>query len=165
MPGKVQPDGKRIVRTIAAGPPLVVVNRHAKYVDAAAHLAMFWTSRVNSTYIVGDAVSTVHDPWRPEHFKDPEVRKAYTPAGIDAIALNMQINSPTVRVTGALEFNDLIDKNISDAWLGVVKPRQALKQIDSEWRKVIKRVGKARLKRDMVSYHQTMPKVDEPVMK
>ncbi|MFQ5693411.1 MAG: extracellular solute-binding protein, partial [Nitrospinota bacterium] len=113
VPGNVLPGGRRIVRTIAAGPPLVVVNRYGKNIDAAAHLAMFWTARRNSAYLVGGVPSTVHDPWRAEHFKDPAVREVYTPAGTDAIALNMQVNSPAVRVTGALEFNDILDKHVS----------------------------------------------------
>ena len=164
VPGNVLPGGKRIVRTIAAGAPLVVVNRYGENIDAAAHLAMFWTSRRNSAYIVGGFPSTVHDPWRPEHFTDPNIREVYTPAGTDAIALNMQVNSPTVRVTGALEFNDTLDKNISDAWLGITKPRQALKQVEDDWSKIIRRIGKGRLKKEVVSYRKAMPRVDEPVI-
>ena len=121
---------------------------------------MYWASRKNSTYIVGGSTSTVHDPWRKEHFTDPKVRKFYTPGGTDAIALNMQVNSPAVRVTGALEFNDSLDRHVSDAWLGVTKPREALKKIDADWRKIVKRVGKKRLMKDVASYKNAMPKVD-----
>ncbi|MEE8198597.1 MAG: extracellular solute-binding protein [Thermoplasmata archaeon] len=162
VPANVLPGGRRIARTCAAGPPLVVVNNYAKNVDAAAHLAMWWTSRRNSTYIVGGSISTVHDPWREEHFTDPEVRKGYTPAGTDAIYLNQQINSPMVRTTGAQEFNDTLDKNISDAWLGVTKSREALKRIEKDWHKIIRRVGKSRMQKDVKSYRDAMPKVDVP---
>jgi len=162
-PGKVQPNGRRLVRTIQAGAPLVVANRHSPNLDAAAHMAMWWTSPRNSTYITGGPISTVHEPWRPVHFKDPYNKKVYTPSGLDAMFLSLQVNSPTVRVTGALEFNDLLDKHVSDAWLGVVKPREALKRVDADWRKVIARVGKGRLRKDVESYRRAMPKVDEPV--
>jgi len=164
VPGNVLPNGKRLVRTIQAGAPLVVVNRHAPNMDAAAHLAMWWTSPRNSTYITGGPISTVHEPWRAEHFKDPYNRKVYTPAGLDAMYESLQVNSPSVRVTGALEFNDLLDKHVSDAWLDVVKPREALKGIDADWRKVIARVGKARLRKDVESYRASMPKIDSPVV-
>lgn len=160
VPANVLPDGRKLARTIAAGPPLLVVNKHAKNQAAAAHLSMYWASRKNSTYIVGGSTSTVHDPWRKEHFTDPKVRKFYTPGGTDAIALNMQVNSPAVRVTGALEFNDSLDRHVSDAWLGVTKPREALKKIDADWRKIVKRVGKKRLMKDVASYKNAMPKVD-----
>jgi len=162
VPANVLPNGRRIARTCAAGPPLVVVNNFGKNKDAAAHLAMWWTSKRNSTYIVGGSISTVHDPWREEHFTDPEVRKGYTPAGTDAIYLNQQINSPMVRTTGAAEFNDTLDKNISNAWLGLVKPRAALKAIEKDWHKIIRRVGEARMKKDVKSYRAAMPKVDVP---
>jgi multiple sugar transport system substrate-binding protein len=162
VPANVLPNGRRIARTCAAGPPLVVVNNFGKNKDAAAHLAMWWTSRRNSTYIVGGSISTVHDPWRKEHFTDPEVRKGYTPAGTDAIYLNQQINSPMVRTTGAAEFNDTLDKNISNAWLGLVKPRAALKAIEKDWHKIIRRVGKSRMKKDVKAYRNAMPKVDVP---
>jgi multiple sugar transport system substrate-binding protein len=162
-PANILPNGKRLVRSIQAGAPLLVVNRYGKNVDAAAHLAMWWASPRNSAYIVAGPLSTVHEPWRPAHFKDAYNMKAYTPDGLKAMELSLQINSPTVRVTGALEFNDLLDKHVSDAWLGVVKPREALKSLEADWRKVIARVGKDRLRKDVESYRQAMPKVDEPV--
>jgi len=164
VPGNVLPDGKRLVRTIQAGAPLVVVNRYAPNLDAAAHLAMWWTSPRNSTYITGGPISTVHEPWRAEHFKDAYNMKVYTRPGLDAMFLSLQVNSPSIRVTGALEFNDLLDRHVSDAWLGVVKPREALKRVDADWRTVIARVGKARLKKDIESYRESMPTVDQPVV-
>jgi maltose-binding protein MalE len=160
VPAQELPDGRKIARTCAAGPPLVVVNKRGKNVAAAAHLAMWWTSRKNSTHIVGGEVSAVHDPWRKEHFTDKHVRNAYGPEGTDAIYLNQQINSPMVRTTGAQEFNDKLDKHISDAWLGVTKPRAALKAIEKDWHKVIRKIGKARMKKDVKSYRDAMPKVD-----
>jgi len=108
-------------------------------------------------------IASAHEPWRREHLKDPLVNQRYTPAAVKAFALNVQVNSPSIRVTGALEFIDLLDKNISDAWLGILKPRQALKRIQEDWKDVILRIGKDRLKNDIQSYRRSMPDVDVPV--
>ena len=162
VPANVLPDGRRLARTIAAGPPVVVVNRYGKDPEAAAHLAMYWTAPRNSTYLV-QTIASAHEPWRPEHLKDPLVNQRYTPAAVKAFALNVQVNSPSIRVTGALEFIDLLDKNISDAWLGILKPRQALKRVHEDWKDVILRIGKDRLKNDIQAYRRSMPDVDVPV--
>ncbi len=164
LPANVLRDGRRLVRTIAAGPPVLIVNRWGKDPEAAAHLAMYWNALRNSTYLVQTRGSS-HEPWRPEHLTDPVIRQRYTPEAVDAFKLNMQVNSPSIRVTGALEFIDLLDKNISDAWLGILKPRQALKRVQEDWKDVILRIGKERLKGDVESYKKSMPDVDVPVVR
>ena len=114
------------------------------------------------TEIVTDPKLQFHDPWAPEHFKDPRVAAKYTPQGMEATEKCLQVSCPPILLPGNQEFTDILDKNLADAFTGTIGADEALKKTEAEWREVIKRIGTRLLGRDLASYKATLPKVDVP---
>jgi hypothetical protein len=90
------------------------------------------------------------------------VREAYTPGGVDAVATNLQVASPPIYMTGYLEFQDALAKNLSEAYVGQISASDVLPQTEDAWNGIIRRTGKKRLQEDLASYKAVMPTVDEP---
>ena len=88
--------------------------------------------------------------------------KAYSQAGIDAIKKNFQVVCPPIYLTGFLEFQDALGKNLSQAYVGQMAAKDVLKNTEDEWNKIIRRIGRSKLKRDLASYKAAMPKLDVP---
>jgi hypothetical protein len=86
----------------------------------------------------------------------------YTPAGMKAIEANLQIVSPPIYLTGYIEFQDLLAKNLSEAYVGQLPAREVLKRTTDEWGRVIGRIGRGKLKEELASYKAVMPKRDKP---
>jgi multiple sugar transport system substrate-binding protein len=149
----------------AAGMPVVclVVNRHSPRKEAAAYLACWLGTEKASLEMVTNRVDTFHDAWTRPEMSDPRVAAAYTPAGIKAIKQNLEIASPNIYLTGNQEFVDVLDKNLGQAYVGELKPADALKQIDEGFARVVKRIGTAKLKKDYKSYISIMPTASKPV--
>jgi hypothetical protein len=93
---------------------------------------------------------------------EPAVLEAYTPGGVKAIQANLQIASPNIYLTGNQEFVDVLDKNLGQAYIGQLKADEALKQIDEDFAKVVKRIGSAKLKQDYKTYASIMPHATQP---
>jgi multiple sugar transport system substrate-binding protein len=148
----------------AAGMPVIclVVNRYSPRKAAAAYLACWLGTEKSSLEMVTDRVNTFHDAWTKEEMTDPAVAAAYTPAGVAAIKQNLQIASPSIYLTGNLEFLDTLDKNLGQGFVGQIKADEVLKKTEEEWAKVVKRIGTAKLKKDYKTYAGIMPKVDKP---
>ena len=92
----------------------------------------------------------------------PTVVENYTPAGIKAIERNMEVVSPPVYLTGYLEFQDVLGKNLSEAYIGQLPARDVLTRTTDEWNAVINRIGRRKLKEELASYKALMPKKDKP---
>ena len=84
--------------------------------------------------------------------------KNYTPAGIKAIEQNMQVVSPPVYLTGYLEFQDVLGKNLSEAYVGQLPAKDVLKKTTDEWNAIVNRIGQRKLKDELASYKALMPK-------
>jgi multiple sugar transport system substrate-binding protein len=154
--------GKPLFR--AAGMPVVVlvVNRYSPHKEAAALLACYLGTEKASVTMVTDRVNTFHDAWTRPEMTDPRVAAAYTPAGVKAIKANLEVASPNIYLTGNQEFVDVLDKNLGQAYVGELKAADALKQIDADFGKVVKRIGTAKLKHDYKTYAAIMPTATEP---
>jgi hypothetical protein len=74
----------------------------------------------------------------------------------------MQVVSPPIYLTGYLEFQDLLAKNLSEAYVGQLPAGEVLKRTTEEWGRVIGRIGRAKLKEELASYKAVMPKKDKP---
>jgi len=90
------------------------------------------------------------------------VRKAYSPAGIKAIEANFQVVAPPTYLTGYLEFQDTLGKNLSEAYVGQLPAKDVLKKTDEEWNAIVRRIGRAKLKAELASYKAVMPKRNVP---
>ena len=155
-------NGKTLYR--AAGMPVVclMVNRNSPRKAAAAYMACWLGTEKSSSQIVSDRVNSFNDAWTKKEMTDPRVVEAYTPGGIKAIQANLQVSCPNIYLTGNQEFVDVLDKNLGQAYVGQLKTDEALKQIDEDFAKVVKRIGTAKLKKDYQTYAAIMPKVAQP---
>jgi hypothetical protein len=90
------------------------------------------------------------------------VKKAYSPAGVKAIEANFQVVAPPIYLTGYLEFQDALGKNLSEAFVGQLPAKDVLKKTEDEWTGIIRRIGQSKLKKDLESYKALMPKRATP---
>jgi ABC-type glycerol-3-phosphate transport system substrate-binding protein len=154
--------GKRMYRSISSPLAAILINKYSPRKAQAAYLALWWGSAKASTQIVADAVNTFHDAWAKPHMSSPAVQKAYTPAGIKAIEANLKVVAPPIYLTGYLEFQDALAKNLSEAYVGQLPAKDVLKNTEEAWKGIIRRIGVRKLKNDLASYKAVMPKVDKP---
>ena len=163
VPGS-KASGKLVHRSISSPIAALLVNRHSPRKRQMAFLAMFLATAKNSSQIVGDPVNTFHDPWHTAHFaagSKPE--KVYTAGGMAAIKQNLQITAPPIYMTGLLEFQDVLSKNLSEAYTGGMSVKEVLKQTEDAWKRSVRRIGKRKLKEELASYKAVFPSVDKPV--
>ena len=155
--------GKLIHRCFSAPVMGMVVNRHSPRKKQAVAWAMYMSTYKNSAEVVGHPKFTFHDPWHPKHMTDPQVTKVYTPEGIKSVRDNLLVTAPPPYVTGYQEFKEVVDRNLSEAYAGRKKgAKKVMGDIQSEWAKVIRKVGKRKLKREIPYYKAMMPKVNAP---
>lgn len=154
--------GKQLHRSISSPLAAVLVNRYSPRKAQAAYLALWWGTLKNSTGIVADKVNVFHDAWAKGHMTAPSVLESYTADGIKAVEKNLQIASPPIYLTGYLEFQDILAKNLSEAYVGQLPSKDVLKNTQEQWVKIINRIGKSKLKGELASYKAVMPTVDKP---
>ena len=154
--------GKRIHRSISSPLAALLINKYSPRKAQAAYLALWLASGKNSIPIVSDRVNTFHDAWAKAHMTAEPVIQAYTAAGIKAIEANFQVVSPPVYLTGYLEFQDTLGKNLSEAYIGQLPAKDVLTKTENEWAAVVRRIGQRRLQDELASYKALMPKRDRP---
>jgi hypothetical protein len=154
--------GKRIHRSISSPLAALLINKYSPRKAQAAYLALWLGSGKNSIPIVSDPVNTFHDAWAKEHMTAPQVINAYTPAGIKAIEANFQVVAPPTYLTGYLEFQDTLGKNLSEAYVGQLPAKDVLKKTQDEWSAIVRRIGRSKLKGELTSYKAVMPKRNLP---
>jgi len=154
--------GKLLVRSIAI--PLVglVINRYSPRKRQAALMALYWSTLQNSIEIVGDREFTFHDPWHPGHFTSPVIEEAYTKEGLAAIKQNLLVASPAIYLTGYLEFQEVLFKHLSEAYIGQLTTTEVLTKTEAAWRETIKNIGKRKLKAELAGYKAAFPQIDMP---
>jgi multiple sugar transport system substrate-binding protein len=154
--------GKRIHRSISSPLAALLVNKYSPRKAQAAYLALWLGSGKNSIPIVSDPVNTFHDVWAKEHLTAPQVIKAYSAPALKAIETNFQVVSPPTYLTGYLEFQDTLGKNLSEAYVGQLPSKDVLKKTQDEWSAIVRRIGRAKLKEELASYKALMPKRNLP---
>jgi ABC-type glycerol-3-phosphate transport system substrate-binding protein len=150
--------GKMVHRSISSPLAAILINKYSPRKAQAAYLALWLGSGKNSIPIVSDPVNAFNDAWAKEHMKAEPVLKAYTPEGIKAVETNFQVVAPPIYLTGYLEFQDALGKNLSEAYVGQLPAKDVLKKTENEWNAIIGRIGRSKLKNDLVSYKAVMPK-------
>jgi hypothetical protein len=70
--------------------------------------------------------------------------------------------SPPVYLTGYLEFQDTLGKNLSEAYVGQLPAKDVLTKTENEWTAIVRRIGQRKLKEELASYKALMPKRDRP---
>jgi ABC-type glycerol-3-phosphate transport system substrate-binding protein len=154
--------GKRMHRSISSPLAAILVNKYSPRKAQAAYLALWLGSGKNSIPIVSDPVNAFNDAWAKEHMTAPPVIKAYTAEGIKAVETNFQVVAPPIYLTGYLEFQDALGKNLSEAFVGQLAAKEVLSKTENEWNAIVRRIGRAKLKKDLESYKAVMPKRNVP---
>ncbi|MFQ5894416.1 MAG: extracellular solute-binding protein [Nitrospinota bacterium] len=154
--------GKLVHRSISSPLTAVMVNRYSPRKRQAAYMATYWGTRENSTTIVADRKFFFHDPWHAGHFTSKAVEEAYTPQGVKAIRDCLLVTAPPVYLTGHREFQDVLGKHISEAYVGQLKAKDVLTKTEAAWGRLIRQIGKRKLKAELASYKAAFPKVDVP---
>lgn len=155
--------GEMVHRSVSSPLAALLVNKYSPRKEQAAYMALYWGTLANSTDIVSHREWTFHDPWHRGHFdNNAKVAEAYTPAGVNAIQQNMHVVSPPIYLTGLLEFQDALAKNLSEAYVGQLAADEVLPRTEEAWRGLIGRIGKSRLKDELKSYKAAMPDVNGP---
>lgn len=162
VPGS-RKSGKLLKRSISWPNVSVVVNRHSPRKEAMAYLAMYLATAENSTIIVGDPVNTFHDPWHVSHFEPGALpEKTYTAAGMKAIKQNLQIVCPPMYVTGVLEFETELKRNLSEGYNGDKTAKQVVADTSDAWNRAIRRIGRRRIREELATYKSLFPSRDLP---
>jgi multiple sugar transport system substrate-binding protein len=154
--------GKRIHRSISSPLAALLINKYSPRKAQAAYLALWLGSGKNSIPIVSDPVNTFNDAWAKEHMTAPPVIEAYSAAAIKAIETNFQVVAPPTYLTGYLEFQDTLGKNLSEAYVGQLPAKDVLKKTQDEWSAIVRRIGRGKLKDELASYKAVMPKRNLP---
>jgi multiple sugar transport system substrate-binding protein len=153
--------GKLVHRSCSTPVVSVVVNRHSPRKAQMAHLAMYMATAANSSRIVGDPVNTFHDPWHVDHFKPgSQPFNTYTAGGMAAIERNLKITTPPIYMTGLLEFETELKRNISEAYTGDKTAKSVVKDTEEAWKRTVRRIGKRKLKEELETYKSLFPTVD-----
>lgn len=161
VPGSTA-SGKMMHRSISIPVVGLVVNRYSPRKHQAALMALYWSTLKNSLDIVGHRSFTFHDPWHTGHFSSPSIEEAYTPAGMAAIKQNLLVTTPAVYMTGYREFQEVLFKHVAEAYIGQLSAKEVLTKTEDAWRKMVKRIGKRKLKAELEGYKAAFPNIDVP---
>jgi len=118
-----------------------IVSSYSKYPE----LAYLWAQYNQSPQVSAKAVledGGYFDPFRYNHFKDPDVLKAYTPEFMDVNLGNLSISIPEIILTGGVEYMDLLDKEVQNALKGLKNPDKALADAAEAWEGITERYGR-----------------------
>jgi multiple sugar transport system substrate-binding protein len=154
--------GKLMYRSIAIPTVGLVINRHSPRKRQAAFMALYWSTLQNSIGIVGDREFTYHDPWHPGHFSSSVIEEAYTREGLAAVKQNLLVACPAIYLTGYLEFQEVLFKHMSEAYIGQLSAKDVLTKTEAAWRETIKNIGKRKLKAELAGYKAAFPQIDVP---
>ena len=155
--------GRLIKRAFSAPVMGMIINKLSPRKKQAAMWALYMSTAKNSTEVVAHPTMTFHDPWHPAHMTSAEVEKVYGgKQGMESIRKSLLVTTPPPYVTGYQEFKEAVDKNLSEAYAGRKSGKQAIKDAQEEWGKIVKKIGKARIKKEIPYYKAMMPKMDVP---
>ena len=91
-----------------------------------------------------------------------KVAKTYTKGGLEGIQQCLQVAAPPIYLTGYMEFTDILNKNLSEAYVGSISVSEGIKKTQEEFGGIVKKTGKRKLKAELESYKMVMPKIDAP---
>ena len=81
------------------------------------------------------------DPFRAEHYADPEIIKAYSEEFLVAHEDSMRNAIPDLYLKGQGEYFDELRVNIAAADVGEKTPQQALDDTAAAWDRITRRMG------------------------
>ncbi len=79
---------------------------------------------------------------------------------MDSINRNLKITTPPIYLTGLLEFETELKRNISEAYTGDKTAKSVVKDAEAAWKRTVRRIGKRKLKEELATYKSLFPSVD-----
>ena len=79
---------------------------------------------------------------------------------MNAIERNLKVTTPPIYLTGLLEFETELKRNISEAYTGDKKASAVVKDTEAAWKRTVRRIGKRKLKEELKTYKSLFPTVD-----
>jgi len=149
------PQGK----TMIAGGWVLGIPKGAKHTEAALQVLHFITSPKNDLRAVMEQeLPTALDPYRMSHFNSPIFRAAWPTAGdyLDALKANIAQGFPDLLIHGAAEYMDVLDYQLTLAYAKEKSPQAALDDAAAQWRKITRKLGEEKQKKEWLSQLKTM---------
>ncbi len=133
------------------------VSSNARHKELAYLFTLFASSPVPSTMSVR-AHDGFFDPFREEHYSDPEIKKTYTEEFLAAHNKSMRNCFPDFYMSGQSAYFGELRKYISMAFEGDLSPKKALDAVAKAWRKIHIKKGKKKQVRQWLFLKQRYPK-------
>ena len=150
-------------RSISSPLAAILINKYSPRKAQAAYLALWLGSGKNSIPIVSDPVNAFNDAWANDaHDRAAGDRRLHARRASTRSRRTSRSCAPPIYLTGYLEFQDALGKNLSEAFVGQLPAKDVLKKTEDEWTKIIRRIGRSKLKQDLASYKAVMPKLRYP---
>ena len=101
-------------------------------------------------YAVSPTLSTIavrdpggyFDPFRDEHYKDPDIIKLYSKEFLDVHEASMRGSIPDLYLKGQGEYFDVLRVNVQAADIGQKTAKQALDDTARDWDRISRRIGR-----------------------
>lgn len=118
------------------------VSRYGKAPEAAYLIAQW----LNSPEISAECITRTGtlDPFRLNHFEDPELMAAYGPELGPVLLLNAEQSFPDISLRGANEYLDVLNLNLQAAVAGQLTAKEALDRVAEAWQEITNRLGRGR---------------------
>ncbi len=117
------------------------VSSGSKNPEIAYLFALYACSPVMSTKAVREE-GGFFDPFRSEHYSDPQIIKAYSEEFLSAHRESMTRSIPDLYLRGQGEYFDALRENLVLADTGAVTAREALKRTAQQWQHTTRRLGR-----------------------
>jgi multiple sugar transport system substrate-binding protein len=118
-----------------------VVSSLSKEQEIAYLFTLYAISPTLSTIAVRDP-GGYFDPFRDEHYKDPEIIKLYSKEFLDVHEASMRGSIPDLYLKGQGEYFDVLRVNVQAADVGQKTPKQALDDTARDWDRISRRIGR-----------------------
>jgi multiple sugar transport system substrate-binding protein len=117
------------------------VSSLSKEQEIAYLFTLYAVSPLMSTIAVRDA-GGYFDPFREEHYKDPEIIKLYSKEFLDVHEASMRGCIPDLYLKGQGEYFDVLRVNVQAADTGQKTAKQALDDTARDWDRISRRIGR-----------------------
>jgi multiple sugar transport system substrate-binding protein len=97
------------------------------------------------------------DPFRPEHYADPEIRKTYSDDFLTVHRKSMETAIPDFYVRGKGEYFEALRTNLDLAARGVLSAGEALNVAAAQWSQITNKLGPAEQARQWRSIKAEYP--------
>ena len=109
--------------------------------EIAYLFALFACSPEMSTRAVREPAG-YFDPFRSEHYRDPQIVEAYSPDFLFAHRRSMARSIPDLYLKGQGEYFDALRENLIQADEGAIDAKEALTRTATQWRQTTRRNGR-----------------------